>query len=271
MKFLEGLDDDIKISLVVQLRNLWTHNSVAIEGNTLTLGETAFVIKEGLTIKGKPLKDHEEVVGHSTAIDLIFGLVNKKDPISANDLFSLHTAVQTQRVVDIYRPVGNWKKEPNRAEVVIGDDQKIIEYSPPHQIQELMSLWLSFLNEHMNSTITKKDAIEAYAKLHLAFVHIHPFYDGNGRMARLLSNLPVIKAGFPPIVILKTDRYEYIQVLANYQIGVGQIVKNKSILRENDQLRSFITFCGESWAPSMELVEKAFIDQKKRGRDQAST
>lgn len=266
MEFIEGLDNDIKKSLLVQLRNLWTHNSVAIEGNTLTLGETAFVIKEGLTIKGKPLKDHEEVVGHSTAVELIYGLLKKKDPISVNDLFSLHKAVQTQRVVDIYKPIGNWKKEPNRTEVVIDNDQKSIEYSPPNQIQELMEIWLSFLNDQMNTIGTKKNAIEAYAKLHMLFVHIHPFYDGNGRMARLLSNLPVIKAGFPPIVILKTDRYEYIHLLASYQISVGQIVIGKSILRDNNPLRKFINFCGQSWASSMDLIERAFADQEKRDR-----
>ncbi len=68
--FLENLDKDLQTALIIQLRNLWTHTSTAIEGNTLTLGETAFVLEEGLTISGKPLKDHEEVVGHARAIDL---------------------------------------------------------------------------------------------------------------------------------------------------------------------------------------------------------
>jgi len=66
--FLKILDNDIRDALLVQLRNLWTHTSTAIEGNTLTLGETAFVLEEGLTISGKPLKDHEEVVGHAKAV-----------------------------------------------------------------------------------------------------------------------------------------------------------------------------------------------------------
>jgi Fic family protein len=69
--FLQNLDNDIRDALLKQLRNLWTHTSTAIEGNTLTLGETAFVLEEGLTISGKPLKDQQEVVGHARAIDLI--------------------------------------------------------------------------------------------------------------------------------------------------------------------------------------------------------
>ena len=76
--FLQNLDNDIRDALLIQLRNLWTHTSTAIEGNTLTLGETAFVLEEGLTISGKPLKDHEEVVGHARAIDLIYDLNSKR-------------------------------------------------------------------------------------------------------------------------------------------------------------------------------------------------
>jgi Fic family protein len=68
---LHGLDADIRVALLQQLRDLWTHGSAAIEGNTLTLGETKFVIEEGLTVSGKPLKDHEEVVGHARAIELL--------------------------------------------------------------------------------------------------------------------------------------------------------------------------------------------------------
>ena len=62
--FLKDLDNDISDALLIQFRNLWTHTSTAIEGNTLTLGETTFVLEEGLTVSGKPLKDHEEIVGH---------------------------------------------------------------------------------------------------------------------------------------------------------------------------------------------------------------
>ncbi len=73
LKVLAGLDPDIRAALIAQVRDLWTHGSTALEGNTLTLGETKFVIEEGLTVGGKPLKDHQEVVGHARAIELIYG------------------------------------------------------------------------------------------------------------------------------------------------------------------------------------------------------
>ena len=86
LSFLEGLDGDICKALMAQLRNLWTHTSTAIEGNTLTLGETAFVLEEGLTISGKPLKDHEEVVGHARAIDFVYDLIRRKSDLTEKDL-----------------------------------------------------------------------------------------------------------------------------------------------------------------------------------------
>ena len=123
--FLQDLDNDIRDALLAQLRNLWTHTSTAIEGNTLTLGETAFVIEEGLTISGKPLKDHEEVVGHAKAIDLVYDLIRRESQLAEKDLFDLHKAVQTERVVDVYKPVGAWKVEPNSTVIVSGNDQVI--------------------------------------------------------------------------------------------------------------------------------------------------
>ena len=110
MDFLKNLDKDFQKALIIQLRNLWTHTSTAIEGNTLTLEETAFVLEEGLTVSGKPLKDHEEVVGHARAIDLLYGLLDQRTPLNEEALFNLHKAVQIHVIIEIYKPVGGWKK-----------------------------------------------------------------------------------------------------------------------------------------------------------------
>ena len=74
--FYDHLDPDIQTILLAQIRNVWTHNSTSLEGNSLTLGETDFILEEGLTIQGKPLKDHNEVYGHAKAIELIYELLN---------------------------------------------------------------------------------------------------------------------------------------------------------------------------------------------------
>ena len=109
--FLKGLDKDIQSSLISQLRDLWTHTSTSLEGNTLSLGETKFVIEEGLTVSGKPLKDHQQVIGHARAIDILYDLIDQD--ITEESLFNLHKAIQTEVVSDIYKPQGAWKNESN--------------------------------------------------------------------------------------------------------------------------------------------------------------
>lgn len=86
------------------------------------------MLEEGLTISGKPLKDHEEVVGHARAIDLVYDLVQNKTTFTKKELFSLHKAVQTKEIVDAYKPVGGWKKEPNSTVAVVGDKQQRKQY-----------------------------------------------------------------------------------------------------------------------------------------------
>ncbi|NCC37078.1 MAG: Fic family protein, partial [Chloroflexia bacterium] len=200
LKAFGGLDADIRAALLAQVRDLWTHGSTAIEGNTLTLGETKFVIEEGLTVSGKPLKDHQEVVGHARAIELLYRWLD--EGFSEDKLFDLHRAIQTEVVRDIDKPCGAWKREPNGTYAVTADGrQTFIEYADPRDVPELMSQWCAELNGLSRDGLSEVDAIAAYAHLHLGFVHIHPFWDGNGRLARLLCNLPMLRSGHLPLVI----------------------------------------------------------------------
>ena len=253
MNFLKNLDQDLRESLLVQLRNLWTHASTAIEGNTLTLGETAFVLQEGLTISGKPLKDHEEVVGHARAVDLVYQLVENDTGLSQDRLFSLHRAVQTRQVIDIYKPVGAWKKEPNSTVMVIDDRQIVFEYAPPGDVPGLMEKWFELYNNLLGSVASEDSAkaLDAYVDLHVSFVRIHPFFDGNGRLARLLANIPVLKAGLPPIIIPKTQRKTYIDALSAYHMVAGQALKEKELLPCPDALGPFVSFCEQAWEESL--------------------
>ena len=263
--FLKDLDNDICDALLIQLRNLWTHTSTAIEGNTLTLGETSFVLEEGLTISGKPIKDHEEVVGHAKAIDLVYDFVRRESGLTEKDLFDLHKAVQTERVVDVYKPVGSWKIEPNSTVVVSGDIQVIFEYAPPDDVPELMQSWFSlFRNTCKEKAPNKEEVLTAYVWLHISFVRIHPFWDGNGRMARLIANVPVIRAGFPPIIIPKERRQEYIEALSEYHLVVGTVTAGSELSPEVDKLDRFKQFCAESWSESIKLVDEAHGKQRER-------
>ena len=266
LKFLNNLDPDLQKSLMTQLRNLWTHTSTAIEGNTLTLGETAFVIEEGLTIAGKPLKDHQEVVGHARAIELIYDCLEHGRTFCEADIFTLHKAVQTEVVVDVYKPIGGWKKEPNSTVVVIDDKQVIFEYAPPADVPGLMADWFKLFDSLCDAIrpSDRQSALKAYVDLHLAFVRIHPFFDGNGRITRLVANIPVLKAGLPPIIIPREQRKAYIDALSAYHHAVGQVQSGKELVPDVAQIKAFSDFCETAWQASMELVDEVLKKQQAR-------
>ncbi len=263
LQALQDLDRDIQQSLLNQIRDLWTHTSTALEGNTLTLGETKFVIEEGLTVSGKPLKDHQEVMGHARAIELVYqGL---EGPVTETRLFDLHRAVQSVAVADIYKPYGAWKVEPNGTYAVTEDGkQTFIEYAAPEDVPALMTDWLAELNRLTDAPLTESEAVEACAKLHLGLVHIHPFWDGNGRLARLLSNIPMLRSGHLPVVIDVQNRKEYIDILAHYELEVGQLTREIGVWPTGAPDAAFQAFCQRAYQATHHLVEQAREQQAKR-------
>jgi len=269
VEFFKHLDSDLKTALKAQLRDLWTHTSTALEGNSLTLGETKFVIEEGLTVSGKPLKDHHEVVGHARAIDLIYAMVDRA-AIKDTDLFELHKAVMTQNIVDVYKPVGGWKKEPNGTYFFNEKNQQqdFYEYATPEETPALMGKWLDIFHQRMANQLSQEEALSAYAELHVSFVSIHPFFDGNGRVARLVSNIPVLKSGYPPILIPLEKRKDYIDALIQYQLEAGLPAADKEFIKHGESLDQFKTLCFEHWRQSLNLVDRAH--QRQAARDETA-
>lgn len=267
-RYLQNLAPDLRAALLTQLRDLWTHTSTALEGNTLTLGETAFILREGLTVAGKPLKDHQEVVGHARAIDLLHEYLQQDSALGESELFNLHKAVQTEAVFDYYKPIGAWKNEPNSTAGTVEGRQVIFEYAAPAHIPALMENWFALYREQIRKTEAEPEntdiALTAYVQLHAAFVRIHPFADGNGRMARLIANLPVLRAGLPPIIIPREQRKEYIDTLSAWHFAAGQIKAGEELLPESDQLEPFTELCRQAWQASISLVEEA--RKKQLGR-----
>lgn len=265
---LSGLDADLQRALLAQVRDLWTHGSTALEGNTLTLGETKFVIEEGLTVSGKPLKDHQEVVGHARAIELLYAILDTwpAEPITAAQLFELHRAVQTSLVIDIDKPIGGWKLEPNGTYAVTPEGrQTFIDYAAPAEVPALMDAWLGELNRLGAMPLDEDDALVAYARLHLGLVHIHPFWDGNGRMARLLANLPVLRAGHLPVVIEVRERKRYIDTLACYQLTVGPLTRDTGPWPRPDLETPFVDLCRDAYTATRRLIAAAHAQQALRG------
>ena len=274
--FLQGLDTDLQTGLLNQLRDLWTHSSTALEGNTLSLGDTHFILQEGLTISGKPIKDHKEVIGHANAIKILYQCL--AGPLTENHIFELHRAVQTEVVYDICRPIGNWKNEINGTYAIDKNGQQLfIEYAMPITVPKFMTELIDYINTVDIQPITakhysfanKKDFdiktyAEIYAKVHMGIVHIHPFFDGNGRIARLLANIPLLKAGLPPLIISQQQRRSYIQTLANYQIAVGQLNQKTGVWPQPELLNDFTAFCISCFEATEQLLNQAFALQAKR-------
>lgn len=267
MKFLAGLDNDIRQNVLRQLRDLWTYTSTGLEGNSLSLGDTQFVLEEGLTVSGKPIKDHQEVIGHAKAIDLVYEMIGKE--ITEEDLFKLHRAIQVEVVSDIYKPYGAWKLEPNGTYAVSAAGKQVfIEYALPSDVPLLMNDWLHWLNQVLAGADSNKldvaELVAIYAQAHMGFVHIHPFWDGNGRLARLLANLPLLAAGLPPLVIARESRQEYLKTLAAFQIDVGQLSRATGVWPKPSQIEPFTQFLAKEYELTQELLTTAFAQQQRR-------
>ena len=179
----------------------YTYNSNAIEGNTLTLRETDLVLR-GLTIDQKPLKDHMEAVGHKEAFDFVSELVKEKCEINERVIKQIHYLVLADKKDDR----GVYRRLPVR---IMGAVYEPVQpYLIVPKMEELLRNYLAS-EEHI---VTK------LARFHIEFEGIHPFIDGNGRTGRLLVNLELMKAGYPPIDIKITDRISYYNAFDEYHV-----------------------------------------------------
>ncbi|OUS32340.1 cell filamentation protein Fic [Thalassotalea sp. 42_200_T64] len=251
-KFLEGKSKSLQEQILKSLRDFWTHNSTAIEGNTLTLGDTQFILDEGLTVSGKPIKEHQEIIGHASAIELVYRML--ETGVTEQSFFDLHKSVQSEIIFDIDKPYGAWKVEINGTRVLGADNKPIyLEYAHPAHVEFLMSEVIILINEN-NHFKTPQDAIKLYTMIHAAIAHIHPFWDGNGRIARLIANIPLLKAGLPPIVIPNERRREYIQLLASYEMNIGKLDKMTGALPAIELLDDFELFCTQCYEETLNII-----------------
>jgi Fic family protein len=179
----------------------YTYNSNAIEGNTLTLNETEAIIKDNVTIGGKPLKDHLEVIGHKEAFDYVVQIASENKPFSEKSIKLIHSLVLADKPQD----KGVYRRLPVR---IMGSVHTPPQpYKVPIMMEQLILDYKDMLQTH---------TIERVALFHLKFESIHPFIDGNGRCGRLLLNFDLIKNGYPNIDIKFTDRQEYYACFNEY-------------------------------------------------------
>jgi Fic family protein len=206
------LHEDLRIRL--------TYHSNAIEGNTLSLRETQVVIEDGITIGGHTLREHLEAVNHAAAYDELRRLVEHGNPITLETILRLHALV----LHDLHETAGNWRESPV---YIRGSD---LRPPPAQQVPALMAQWVRWLEgEGFNYHPVVRAAIA-----HHGFVAVHPFIDGNGRCARLLLNLQLLRDGYAPAFLLSEWKLRYLKALQAADAGtytplvnlIGQAVES---------------------------------------------
>jgi excisionase family DNA binding protein len=222
-----------------QFRIEMTYNSNAIEGNSLTLKETFLVINEGITVKGKPLKDHLEAKDHHAALQYLYELVEKgkRHTISERLIRNLHQIIMQETDKE-------WAGIYRNSNVIIGG----ASHTPPDalDVPRKMQEFINWIKENRKNF----HIIELSALIHHRLVHIHPFFDGNGRTARIMMNLLLMQSGFPLVIILKNDRKKYYNVLDQ---------------ADKDDYKPLIRFIAQAVERSLDLYLKILtpVDKKR--------
>ena len=223
IKQLQIAKPNMRGAIQQKLRAEWTFNSNAIEGSTLTLGETIFFLQEGLTVEGKPLKDFLDARNHAEAIDMLFDVVAQKREISESLIKEINAlllaGVKSTPAIDtngqlVQKPATprQYKSQPNH---VLQQDGSIHHYIEPLQVP----LEMQQLCEWVNQNSSQSHAIIVAGIAHYNMVRIHPFDNGNGRGARILINLVLLTQGYTPVIVRNAKRRDYLQALAKADSG----------------------------------------------------
>jgi len=213
-----------------------TYTSNAIEGNTLTAVETTLVIEKGVTVSGKALKDHLEALDHYDAMRYVRELGRQDTPITESDVRNLHKLVMQRSAPEV---AGQYADLPRYVRTETGR----YAFPTPAEIPALMGDFAGWL-------IATPNTPDAAFTAHRRLVDIHPFNDGNGRTARLLMNLILVRGGYPPVAVRPEDRLEYIRSLQKEQAGQGAENFNSLLYRRLDvTLDEYLTVLQEAQTP----------------------
>ena len=245
---LRPLAPDVVNRVAQKLRIEANYHSNAIEGNQLTLGETRSLILHGLTAHGKPLRDHLDIQGHDDAVRAIEDAVTTTQELNQAFIRNLHRVLLKEPYkVDAVTPdgkhvkrlisIGEYKTLPNNVETSTGE---IYYYTPPEQVTQEMTDLIDWYRERESEN---EHPIFIAAALHYRFVRIHPFDDGNGRMARLLMNMILTKHGYTVAIVAREKRNQYIEELER--------------LDRTEDLTSFIDFIASCCHYALDLHLRA--------------
>lgn len=267
---LRPLSKDTEDRIMQKLRLDWNYNSNAIEGNSLDYGETVAFLMHGVTAKGKPLKDYLDIRGHNDAINYLVELIAHNEEISEKDIRAIHeiilvepykSSAQTMSGEQVFKTIelGKYKTMPNHVKTITGE---IHYYATPEETPILMGELIDWYRD-----IQKREDVHpavVAAIFHHKFVSIHPFDDGNGRMARLLMNMILMKNHFPPVIIKKDSKDQYYLYLSQADSGNVESFINYISGRLLDTVELYLRGAkGESIEEPNDLDKKLLLFKKE--------
>lgn len=205
-------------------------------------------------IEGKSFQEHYEIKGYANAIQKVKAVLAENNSIWEYDILELHK-LAAPPVVDIYVPVGKYKVEVNGTWINRNGVSEFACYSCPQNVKGMMKDWLALCNSYMGyADFSEDETVEIYADLFLKFTSIHPFADGNGRLARILANIPLLQKGYLPLIIAKENRQEYIELL-NKVAPPNENYRFDNVF-PTEPLQTFIAFCRQSWQSTFNIMQE---------------
>lgn len=222
-KILESgeLTHDLKKKIQYKFRLDWNYYSNSMEGNTLTMDETRSVMVGNLTVGGKPFKDVIEMKGHDEIITEILKIGKGELRLSESRIKEIHKGIMHEEDEVKQSKIGKWKTEPN---YIYNYKNERFDFVAPIDVPERMHDLLNKTNAAIDAIKQGKTnaphPLDVALQFHLEYITIHPFYDGNGRTARILTNLLLILFGYPPFWVKTNERGIYNQYIGDIQ-GYG--------------------------------------------------
>lgn len=257
-----------KESLWHEWTGLWVFHSNAIEGSKVSQAGTARLIANpDLKLAEYSEKDQRETRNHAVVLREIVwpAVINKKYEWTVQDVHALHARLLQGHHFDIDAPLGAWR---NTSIHVNNVDGTVSEDFPfPIFVPALMDIWLRWFNRAVaEGCASRERGAETFAKLHVAFTRIHPYFDGNGRMVRILCNLPLLRSGLPPIILPTGDleRKVYWGFLAKYEARTGVPRDEASLASEGVEVEEFGRYCDDKWDLTWRQASDAVLREWNR-------
>jgi Fic family protein len=267
------LSDDVLNKINYKFRLEWNYTSNSMEGNSLTRKETRSVMVGNITVEGKPIKDVLEMKGHDEVVKDILKMGKGELNISESRIRNLHKAIVHDEDPEKQNQIGVWKREPN---YLFNYKNERFDFVAPEEVPGQMHRLMNWLNAQKEKLSRKdKDSLHPVMlafQFHLRYITIHPFCDGNGRTARILTNIILITFGYPPVYIKESEKKVYYQYLADiqgygggpdlfYEFMAGTLIRSQQLVLaaiEGKEIEE-----PDDWEKRLALLKKQLADRKE--------